>query len=363
MGCSPGDNECEDPEKPAHAVTLTRGFWMGQTAVTVGGYKRYSQSTGKPMPPEKSGDRLLNARAGNDDLPVVAVTRDQAAGYCGWAGMRLPSEAEWEWAARGRTTGARYGNLEEIAVYADNSGQSRIDSNALWNDQASYSLKLLVNSNGPRPVAQKQPNAFGLYDMLGNVWQWTADWYSEKYYQVSEKQDPRGPLAGTTGVLRGGSWGAIPRAVRVSARATIAPNLSGDKVSFRCAGEGTGLVEAPAVVGDQPRTYEPRAENETQTNMKVSFRKVDQRGKYVFEVSFNAPIASDQVHIYEFRMVAGVRSSDRQIQAMTGKWNAGERVKLSIELSKEFADAAQGWDLRFCIGTEGKCVPGPNLLY
>lgn len=277
--------------------------------------------------------------------------------------MRLPTEAEWEWAARGGTTGARYGNLDEIALYANNSGMNRIDGDALWSDQKSYSLKLLVNGNGPGVVAQKRPNGYGLYDMLGNVWEWTADWYSENYYRVSEPQDPAGPPRGTAGVLRGGSWGAIARAVRVSMRGGIAPDARGDNIGARCAGEGTGLVDAPAVIGEQPRAYEPRAQNETQSNMKISVRKVDRQSKFSFEVSFNAPAASTEVRVYEFRVLAGVRSSDRQIQAMAGSWNQGDRVTLEIELPKEFADAAQGWDLRFCIGSVERCTPSPNLLF
>lgn len=239
MGCSPGDAECFDDEKPAHEVALTRGFWMGQTAVTVGAWKRYAQATGKPMPPDKDNfGRLLNAAAGNDTLPVVAVTWDEAAGFCGWAGMRLPTEAEWEWAARAGTTGARYGNLDDIAWYGDNSGRERIDSTALWSsDQKSYAQKLHDNGNGPKPAGQKQPNGYRLYDVLGNVWQWTADWYGEKYYQASEKQDPSGPPGGTERALRGGSWGGNPLGVRVSGRRRGVP---GDRVSslgLRCVGE------------------------------------------------------------------------------------------------------------------------------
>ena len=238
MGCSPGDSDCGSIEKPVHAVIISKGFWMGETTITVGAYKRYSQAADKPMPPERFGDRRLNAAAGNENLPVVGVTRDEVAGYCGWAGMRLPTEAEWEWAARGGTTGARYGDLDEIAWYADNSGNKRIDSLNLWKtDQKNYLLDLLVNGNGPKPVGKKKPNGYGLYDMLGNVWQWTADWYSEKYYQVSEKQDPKGPPAGAVGVVRGGSWNAIGVAARASMRAGIAPGMQGDNIGARCAGE------------------------------------------------------------------------------------------------------------------------------
>ena len=239
MGCSPGDGECFDDEKPAHEVTLSKGFWMGQTTVTVEAWKRYARATGRPMPPEKDDlGRLLNGAAGNDSLPVVGVTWDEAGGYCGWAGMRLPTEAEWEYAARAGTTGARYGGLDEIAWYGDNSGRQRIDSTALWNaDSKSYKQKLFDNGNGPKPVGQKQPNAYGLYDMLGNVLQWTADWYGEKYYSAGEKQDPSGPPGGTERTLRGGSWGYVPWVVRVSDRGRFEPGDRYNDIGFRCVGE------------------------------------------------------------------------------------------------------------------------------
>jgi formylglycine-generating enzyme required for sulfatase activity len=235
MGCSPGDSECDDDEKPAHEATITRGFWMGQTAVTVGAWRRYAQAAGKAMPPEKLGGWTLNAAAGNDSLPVVGVTWDEASGYCGWAGMRLPTEAEWELAARAGTTGARYGSLDEVAWYADNSGRQRIDSIAIWDtDRQNYIQRLRDNGSGPKPVGQKQPNAYGLYDMLGNVWQWTADWYGGKYYEASEKQNPAGPPGGTLRTLRGGSWYFNPRVVRVSRRVRNIPGGRGLNVGVRC---------------------------------------------------------------------------------------------------------------------------------
>ena len=190
MGCSPGDNDCSKEESPSHQVTITKGFWLGQTEVTVGAYKRFAESSGREMPDAPD----FNDRWAKEHMPIVDVSWDDAHDYCGWAEGRLPSEAEWEYAARGETTEPRYGSLDEIAWYSANSGGMTHD------------------------VAQKRANAFGLYDMLGNVWQWVNDPYDPNYYQNSLSQDPPGPLSGRLRVLRAGSWDFSGQFIRVSNR-------------------------------------------------------------------------------------------------------------------------------------------------
>jgi serine/threonine-protein kinase len=209
MGCSPGDSDCGDEEKPPHQVTITKGFWMGQTAVTVGAYKRFVGATGRQMPYAP----YFNSGWVNENMPIIWVSWDDAHDYCTWAGGLLPTEAEWEYAARAGSTEARYGPIDEIAWYSKNSGGKT------------------------QEVRQKSANGFGLHDMLGNVWEWVNDWYDENYYKNSPSQDPAGPTSGQMRVLRGGSWDYTPRNVRVSGRNRLMPPGASNYNGFRCGGE------------------------------------------------------------------------------------------------------------------------------
>ncbi len=240
MGCSPGDTECYDFEKPPHQVTIGRGIWMGQTEVTVGAYKKFAAAEGRQMPPEAEfNGRPLNPAWGDDSMPIVEVTWGDAAAYCKWAGGRLPTEAEWEYAARADSTAPRYDHLDDIAWYADNSGQARLDSLTILKkgDQAGFQKSLGENGNGIHDVAQKKANALGLFDMLGNVWEWVYDYWDPNFYQGSPAQDPIGPSSGMERVLRGGSWMGVPRDIRVSLRNRRNPGDRDYDIGFRCGGE------------------------------------------------------------------------------------------------------------------------------
>jgi formylglycine-generating enzyme required for sulfatase activity len=204
MGCSPGDGECSDDEKPTHEVEITKGFWMGRTPVTVGAWKRYLSFTGGNATEPPKGDRL----------PVVKVSWNEARDYARWAGMRLPTEAEWEYAARAGSVGSRYGDLDKIA----------------WHLTSFVGLFRCRH-----PVGQKEPNAWGLYDVLGNVWEWVSDVYGP--YEAGACKDPTGPASGDSHVARGGSWRDFSGLVRVSCRLRREARSQVSDMGFRCAGE------------------------------------------------------------------------------------------------------------------------------
>jgi sulfatase modifying factor 1 len=258
MGCSPDDRYCQDEvypqdanEKPRHRVTISKGYWMGQTEVTIGAYRKFAQATQGKAPEElvlAAPERFRSPDfPQGDNYPVVYVTWEEAAQYCQWAGGRLPTEAEWEYAARAGSSAASYGNPAEIAWYGDNSGRSKLNGAELWQPSAPgndvrYRSLLEDNRNQAQPVGKKAPNEFGLYDMLGNVWEHCADWYGEKYYQVSEERDPKGPLTGECPggdgrrcrVMRGGDFLAPPVEVRASIRVWMLPDHRFNNIGFRC---------------------------------------------------------------------------------------------------------------------------------
>jgi formylglycine-generating enzyme required for sulfatase activity/predicted Ser/Thr protein kinase len=199
MGCSSGDSACDDVEKPAHQVTITKGFWLGQTEVTYAAYQHVV------------GTNPSHVKGAN--LPVDYVSWSEAEAYCQAVGGRLPTEAEWEYAARAGNGESLYGDIDRIAWSRGNSGEHTHE------------------------VAQKQPNVWGLYDMLGNVWEWTADWFEN--YAPGPAVDPTGPASGRYRAARGDSWEVDPAdGLRVSDRVGIGPGRSAaGTIGMRCVGE------------------------------------------------------------------------------------------------------------------------------
>jgi formylglycine-generating enzyme required for sulfatase activity len=219
MGRVPGDDvtdERYDDEKPQHPVQITRGFWLGRTPVTVGAFRRFTTARAIEMPrPPK-----YNPNWSEHDHPIVNVTWALAREYSSWVGGRLPTEAQWEFAARGGFDDRIYpwGNTitPEAANYFDNE---------TW--------------GGTSPVEKFAPNAFNLLDMIGNVWEWIADWYDDGVYgtrsPVKPAIDPQVYRNETDKrVVRGGSWRSIAVEVRTSNRGFQTPNDGFTDFGFRC---------------------------------------------------------------------------------------------------------------------------------
>lgn len=234
MGCSPDDSDCSTFEKPAHTVRLTKGFWLGQTEVTLQAWKRFAEATGRTLPdaPAMRGTPLL-APPVDDRVPVVNINWDEAKEYCSWMGGRLPAEAEWEYAARAGTKGARYGPLDEIAWHLLNSGTAPVEPTRA--SREAWERQLLQNRNTMHAAGAKTRNGYGLHDMLDNVSEFVADWFGEKEYDRGAVADPAGPAGGQYRVTRGGSFVSITRSVRVSSRGRASPSVRGVSLGFRCA--------------------------------------------------------------------------------------------------------------------------------
>jgi len=181
MGSADADKDVQTDEKTQHKVYLD-GYWIYQTEVTVAQYRKFCQATGRQMPPEPEWKW-------QDTHPIVDVTWDDAAAYAAWAGAALPTEAQWEKAARG-SDGRIYpwGNEWDGAKCVNSVG-----GNA---------------PGGTKPVGGMPAGVspYGCLDMAGNVWEWCADWYDAGYYKNAPARNPTGPATGTMRVLRGGAW-------------------------------------------------------------------------------------------------------------------------------------------------------------
>ena len=235
-----------DDDRPVHRVRLA-AFGIDIHEVTNGEYARFvADPAAKAEAPYHWGGPA--PAAGKDRLPVYNVTWFEAAKYCAARGGRLPTEAEWEYAARGGVADLDYpwGNdyMDETAPAPPaTSGQTAASGPTAVPGQPAVPLSRpgrhahSGSSTGPLAVASFAPNAFGLFDVSGNVWEWTADWYDLHYYSESVVDSPTGPAAGRYKVIRGGSWAdGETRLGTVYYRNFTAPDTAQPTVGFRCAG-------------------------------------------------------------------------------------------------------------------------------
>ncbi len=194
--------------RPAHRVRVA-AFRLCRFQVTEGDYAAAFGRLGRP--------------GGLPHLPVTSVNWFDAAEFCRWLGelwglaVRLPTEAEWEWAARGGLEGNLY-------PWGDEPPQTRVGYAERWR-------------NGPEPVGQAEPNGYGLFDMCENVHEWCADWYDAGYYAESPEDNPRGPETGARKASRGGAWRHHIKIARCAARSSIPPEFRYADYGFRVAAE------------------------------------------------------------------------------------------------------------------------------
>ncbi len=259
-----GSNDGESDEKPVHSVTVS-SFYLGKYEVTVRQFKEFIDASGYTTDAEKDGgsnfwngkewekkrgtnwkhDAEGNLRPSSEyNHPVIHVSWNDATEYCKWLAQktgkpyRLPTEAEWEYAAGNGAKHTKYswgnGNPsgKQGGSVADESGATKFN----WTKSAE-NIFLGYNDGFPTtaPVGSFNANEFGLFDMTGNVWEWCQDWYGSDYYANSPSSNPQGPSTGSYRVLRGGSWGSDPQNCRVAYRVSDNPGDRHGGTGFRLA--------------------------------------------------------------------------------------------------------------------------------
>lgn len=258
-------------EAPVHKVRITKAFYLGRHEVTVGQFRKFLDESGYKPESERDGtggygfnpdyDPTTTVRGDafegrnpkyswrnpgfqqGDDHPVVNVTWNDALAMCKWLSekegktYRLPTEAEWEYAARAGTR-TRYFTGDDPQSLLKGANIFDADASKYWERWARFALRGQDGYAFTAPVGSFKPNAFGLHDVHGNAWEWTADWYGEQYYAQSPAEDPKGPATGKVRVRRGGSWHTWAFYARSSYRNWNAPDTRYTLVGMRL------LVEA-----------------------------------------------------------------------------------------------------------------------
>jgi formylglycine-generating enzyme required for sulfatase activity len=240
MGCVTGDELCDPDENPKHRVRVSKGFWLGRTEVTVAQFRKFVEDSGYRPTREMSASAGLSwdkpGFAQGPDHPVVFVNWPDAVAFCRWAGFRLPTEAEWEYAARGGRAGWKYTWGSDMPPDRNGRAQANVlDETAKrnhpgWTTISGYDDGYSETS----PAGKFESNGYGLCDMSGNVWEWCQDWYDSNWYTRSVTIDPQGPDLGSSRVIRGGAWNYTPYGLHISNREWSKPESRTNNIGFRC---------------------------------------------------------------------------------------------------------------------------------
>ena len=231
MGCSENDSQCDSDERPYHLVTLS-SYYIDQHEVTVADFRECVESGSCAMPDTHEQEQYCNwGREGRDDHPVNCVDWNQANAYCRWKGRRLPTEAEWEYAARGND-GRVYPWGNAFDCHMGN-----------FDDEQQIDRAMVAGGVGCDGFLSTSPvcsfpdgnSPFGLCDMAGNVLEWCNDWSDTNYYASGPQQDPQGPTEGSRRIYRGGSWFRLEKNARTSYRLWGSPDTRNREYGFRCA--------------------------------------------------------------------------------------------------------------------------------
>lgn len=222
-----GSNDGLPSERPEHSVTLD-SYYIDQYEVSMQLYGAFLLAAKHDAPSTWDDEAATTV----GDRPAVGMGWTDAAAYCAWAGKRLPTEAEWEKAARG-TDGRRYpwGHMQPFVDIANY-------NRGVWVSEA---VTLVGVAGGVEGMSVRHglkdggKSPYGLHHMAGNAAEWVSDWYDREYYAKSPDTNPTGPPTGEKKVLRGGSWADLPVALRVSARMSAEQDFQDRTIGFRCA--------------------------------------------------------------------------------------------------------------------------------
>ena len=226
MGSENGDSF----EQPVHTVALD-GFWIDQTEVTNDQYRDCVEAGECDAPLTCDWGGPTYANGSKADHPVVCVDWPDAEAYCEWAGGRLPTEAEWEYAARGPDANIYPWGADFNCARGNFDDETEIDDYVVPGGAGCDGY----NETAPVGSFPQGTSWCGALDMAGNVWEWAWDWYDEEYYATSPLRDPQGPSSGTIRIVRGGSWDVGPNFPRGALRVGGSPDDSGNDLGFRCA--------------------------------------------------------------------------------------------------------------------------------